>query len=110
VFERRTPDIRIWVSQRAVFVNLILKNVGIDGARPHRIFFRESFDLIDAVDSVWKIPQHVQCDSGAGARPAVDFARVAEFLLDGRCRGGLQKLAEPRSGVRKTPRWQLDPK
>src|ERR1700688_3652480 len=91
-------------------VNLVWKNVGIDGTGPHRIFFREGFDLIDAVESVWKIPQHVQCDGGTGAGPAMDFARVAKLFLDCRCRGRLQKLAEPSSGVRKTPRWQLDPK
>jgi hypothetical protein len=39
----------------------------------------------------------------------VDVSGVGKFLLDRRCRGGLDELAEPGAGVREPPRRELDP-
>jgi hypothetical protein len=54
------------------------------------------------------VPEHVQRESAAGAGQRVHLTGIAELLLDRRGSRRLKELAEPRAGIRETPRGQLD--
>ena len=69
---------------------------------------REGSDRSRTVHAVGHVPENMQRNGGADAGQDVNLTGVAELLLDGRGRRRLHELAEPRAGIRETPRWQLD--
>ena len=93
----------IRISERSEFVDLILKQVGINGPRAQPVLRRESMHFARARNASRQIPEHVDGDRRADSRPAMHLGRVPELLLDVSGRGRLKKFAEARAGVRKSP-------
>src|SRR5689334_2409732 len=103
MLERRLPNRWIGISQRAMLINLILKNVGIDGAGTHAILLRQAANFSYAFEAFRKIPQYVQRNPRANTREPMHFTRVAEFFFSIGGRRQLQELPESRARVRKAP-------
>src|ERR1700761_6386681 len=106
--KRGGADRRVGIRERAVLVNLILKDVEIDGAGTDAVFRRKRTDGGRIGDTVGKIPQNVKSQRGAHAGEAMDFGGIAEFLINRLGGGGLQEFAEASAGVGETPGRQLD--
>ena len=98
----------VGVPQRSVFINLVLKYVGVDSAGAQAVRGGQRPHFIHVANAIRQIPKHVQRHRRAHAGPAVDLARVAELLGDGAGGGRLLELAEARTGVGKSPTGQLD--
>ena len=101
-------DGRRWIAERAEFVLLILKEVGVDGAGADAEFALQGLDFGHVAEAVGQIPEHVQGHRGRDAGEAVDLGRVGEFFFDGGSGGGLHKLAKARAGVGESPGGNLD--
>ncbi len=108
VSQRRSSRKRIRATHGAMFVKLFLKHIWVDGPWPHAKLFGQSFDLRDAAHTFRQVPQNVQGNRRANARQPVDFTGIAEFFLDRRCRGRLQKFPETCSGIREAPGRQFN--
>src|SRR5437667_11677430 len=104
VIQGGLTDLRVWISQRTMLVNLILENVGIYRSGAYAVLLREAAGFLDAARPIGEVPQHVQRYGGANARQAMNLSGIAQFFLR---RGGgreLKKLPEARAGIRKSPR------
>ena len=103
-------DIGIGVPERAVLIDLVLEDVGIDGSDAHAVLLGNLFGGGRVLQTVREIPQDVDGDGRAAAGELVHLAGIGELLFGAGGRGVLYELAEARSGIRKTPGWQLDQK
>ena len=108
VGERRAAGFRIGIAERAVLVDLVLEEVGVDGAEPDAALAGGFFDFGHIGDAVGEVPQDVQGDGRAAAGEVVDLAGVGELLGRGGSRGGLEELAETGAGVGEAPGGQFD--
>ena len=96
-------DRRIGVAERAKFVFLILKNIGIDGAGANGKLLGERLHFGDIFQSVRQIPLHVQRQGWAASGERVNLRGVTEFFFDGGGGSGLDKFAEASASVCKAP-------
>ena len=105
VIERGFADLRIGISEGAEFVDLILKEIGVDGAGADAGFFCEGGDFGGVVVEV---PEDVERESRADTGDAIDLGGVSEFFFDGGGGGGLVELAEAGACIGETPGGEFD--
>jgi len=108
--ESSPPNPLIRISERAILIFLVLKQVWIDRPRRDAITGGEAFDFLCVVHPVWAIPQYMERDRWADSGQKMDLPGITEFFLS---RGGsrsLSELTKPRAGVGETPRWKFDTK
>ena len=110
VLQRAGADGRIRIAERPVLVRLVLEEIGIDGPGHDARCASALLDRSHVAEPARQIPVHVQCDRRAGLSQLMHESRVCEFLGQ-RDRGRrLTEDTEPRAGVGKSPRRQLDAK
>src|SRR6516164_2787130 len=108
MLERVLPDGFLGISKRPIFVDLVLKQVGIDRARRDAKTLSPLLDRGGIFEPIGKVPRDMQSDARARARDPMDLSGVTEFLFGSGSRGGLQIFSKARSGVGETPGGQLD--
>ena len=101
---------RIRIAERTVFIDLILKQVGIDRARTDTVAAGERGNVRDTAQTIFKIPKNVERDGWTDAGERVDLSSIAKFLFDGGGGGRLEKLAEACAGVGESPGRNFDAK
>jgi hypothetical protein len=106
VLNRPPAHLGVPVSEAAIFIALVLEDVGVDRPDPHARLFGALRDLL--VESLREVPEHVDRDARADAGEPVHLAGVGELVFHRPGGGRLMKLAEPRPGIRVAPRRRLD--
>src|SRR5215469_1775321 len=91
-----------------MFINLVLEYVRVYRSGLDPVSSAQASDLFDARNPPGKIPQNMKRNRRANTRHPMHFAGIAEFLLSGRSRGGLQEFSEPSSGIGEPPGWNLN--
>ena len=66
---------------RAEFVNLVLKEVGVDGADLHAILFRDIGGCL-CVNAQGKVPQHMHRHGRTTSGVLIDDAGIGELLVN----------------------------
>lgn len=107
VLEGVGSDGRVAVCDGAEFVELVLEEVGVDGADLEVVLFGEGGDLLGGF-VLREVPEDVEGDGGGGAGEFVDLGGVGEFFFDGGGRGFLEELAEAGAGVGVAPGGGFD--
>ena len=103
-----SPNVRVWVPQRAVLVDLVLEYVWINRADPDTVLSRQRPHLCHTLETRWEIPKNVNRHRRAASRDTMHLPCIAKFLAGrGRC-GRLYKLAESGPRVGKSPRRQFN--
>jgi len=97
------------IAKTAGAIFLILEQVGIHRTRLNAVFLGEGHDL-KGRHALCKVPEKARRNLGAAPRQLVDFSGVGQLVPQIKGRTFLPKFPESRPGVRKTPRWQLNPK
>lgn len=105
VFESGFADLRVGISEGSEFIDLILKEVGVDGAGTDACFVCEGCDFRSVVVEV---PEDVEREGGADAGDAIHLGRVAEFFFNRGGGGGLMEFAETGAGIGETPGGEFD--
>src|SRR6266478_910676 len=100
----------VGVSQRSIFIILVLKHIRIDRTGFDSMLFGKVHNFTGVVHSPGEVPLNVQCQSGASTRQRMHLRGIAEFFFDGARGGELDELAESRAGIREAPRRELYPK
>src|SRR5260370_41296985 len=98
-----TADGQVGIAQRAMLVNLVLKDVRINGANLYAVSFGHAHDFRHAEFAVRKVPEYVYRVSGAAALEAMHLAGIAQLLLGGGTGGGLLELAKTGAGIGEAP-------
>src|SRR5581483_5707893 len=75
VIQRLLAHRGLLIAQRAVLVNLVLENVGVDGSCTYAILLGQLSDAIDRA-AWWTIPQHMQCQARTAPSHGMDLAGV----------------------------------
>ena len=102
-------DGRVGVRERAVFIFLILKDVGAHGADADTQVEGALRGRGGVRHTAGEVPEHVHGDGGAAAGEAVHLGGVGQFFVDGGGGGGVEELAEARAGVGEGPGGEFDP-
>src|SRR6185437_12278418 len=109
VLQRTSANRRIRIAERPEFINLVLKQVGIDGSGLNSVSCGKGCNLLRTGHAFWAIPQNMERDCRANACIPMHFAGIAELLFRG-CGGGwLRELTEAGTGIGETPRRNFDP-
>jgi hypothetical protein len=108
VLQGRLADLRVGISERAVPVNLVLKDIGIDRAHADTVLFSQAHHLTRALLPFRGIPKGVHGDAWAATREPVYLAGVIELFLDGGGSGWLNEFSTARPGVGESPGRDLN--
>jgi hypothetical protein len=108
VIERGLANCRVGIAQRSILVNLILENIGVDGAETNPHLLRGSLHRRRALETLGEIPKDVRRHTGAAASKMVNLPRIGQLLFRGRGGGSLNKFAKTRTGVGESPGRKFD--
>src|SRR5690349_17955864 len=95
-------SVRPRTADRAKFVNLVLEEIGIDGANPNSLI-RSEIRNLPGIATFREIPLDVHRHAGTRAGHPLNFSRILNLLLDGFSRRRLKELAKARTRVRVAP-------
>ena len=93
----------IRISQRAVFVDLILKYVRVDRPNSDPVFLGQRLGLRNALNTIRKIPQNMDRHRGTAPCEGMDLAGITELLIDRAGRSRLNEFPKARPGIGKSP-------
>src|ERR1700722_13997692 len=110
MIDRFATDVHIWIAYRPKLVLLVLKQVGVDRSRAHSIFCYKAFHFWRIVHASRQVPKNMERHARCGAGQGSYLRCVRKFLFECSGRACLQKLAEPRARVCKSPGRYLDNK
>src|SRR5262249_31110026 len=101
------PHLGPVMRQAAQAVDVILKQIGIDGADPQSKSLRI---LSRGLPVVRLIPGDMQSDTGARAGHPLDHRGVCQLFGESACRSRPGEDFEARAGIAVAPGWSLDGK
>jgi hypothetical protein len=101
------PYFRIGISQRSMFVTLVLEEVRVDRTDPHPSIGSEA-DKCLRIDLLAHIPEDMDGYRRADSNQAMNLPRILNLFTYCGCGGWVKEFAKARSCVRKTPGRQLD--
>src|SRR5246127_3361331 len=103
-------DGAVRISEGSVLVFLILKKIGIDGARRNSVAAGEILDFICAFYAFRTIPQHVQNYCRGESCEEVHLTGIAELFLGRRGGRRLNEFSETSPCIGEAPGGKFDAK
>ena len=108
VFYRLLTHLRVAVTERTIFIYLVLEEVWVNCTDPDPVFLSKLHDLGRGLVSA-KIPEHMNGDRRTKAGTCLDLSGIGQLVIDIDSGCILEELAEAGTGVGEAPTRSLDP-